>query len=335
MVLGMWCRGHVGCLWGPHGSGWPWVPGPWVFMGSPWFMVVLGTTGDPQDHCPWRGGLIPGLGPIAGPTEAGPSPAHHWPWGLATRPTAFRSIPLSTSSTSSSSGHRSAPQVSTLGSHGGCGAPLWVDSLEGRWVHWAWRGAAMGLQLCPTAPGVLVDPSGLWKTTLRSLGVPMGHCGSLRSPWGDPTAARPEAGGDPGNARHVPLGTPELLRDESAQDSPKQHSFTLQRCHRQPGTRVTPFGIQPAFRHFQLQHSGTSSSGFPALPSLCLSPGPPHSWCRPAAPSKPLACSNHLSSLGSSHQAVGSASLCAVIPGMPPDAVEAVGAAPGASGRGR
>ncbi|KAM4666041.1 aldehyde dehydrogenase family 3 member B1-like isoform 2-T4 [Amazona ochrocephala] len=85
----------------------------------------------------------------------------------------------------------------------------------------------------------------------------MGQCGSLPSPWGDPTAAGPEAGGDPRNARHVPPGTLELFWDESLPDSPEQQSFTLQKCHRQLGTPVTP-GIQPVFRHFQLHHSGTS-----------------------------------------------------------------------------
>lgn len=110
----VWPRGALGHLHGAAAAwGQPWHPPrcPTGCCHGGAVTPALGVLGEfPRTAVPWRGGPTPGLGPIASPTEAGPSPAHPWPWGLVTSPTAFRSITLSFSSTSSSSGHPSAPQ---------------------------------------------------------------------------------------------------------------------------------------------------------------------------------------------------------------------------------
>ncbi|KAM9266947.1 LOW QUALITY PROTEIN: aldehyde dehydrogenase family 3 member B1-like [Cariama cristata] len=93
-----------------------------VGQGSWWWFGGRGSSPVPPSH---GGGPvpshpshpIPGFVPTASPTEAGHSPAHPWPWGPATGPTAFRRGTLSLGSASPashSSPHRSAPQGTTL-----------------------------------------------------------------------------------------------------------------------------------------------------------------------------------------------------------------------------
>lgn len=88
----------------------------------------------------------------ASPTEAGHNPAHPWPWGLATGPTAFRRGTLSLGSASPaarSSHHRSAPQVGTSGPQGP-DPPAWhlAGPMAGlHWPHAGGGGGALGIPL--------------------------------------------------------------------------------------------------------------------------------------------------------------------------------------------